>query len=135
VGQHQASRRSGLAHLGISSTARRRPRPDSGPHPRAIIEALTTAKVMTFTGKTYQGARGSIRTRSNGAATETLRLSAWQKKVNRAHTRIRAVGKRANGTLKTWKILTKLRCSPHRATRTAQAILVLHHIENPAYAG
>ncbi|HEX8631471.1 MAG TPA: IS5/IS1182 family transposase, partial [Catenuloplanes sp.] len=41
---------------------------------------------------------------------------------------------RANATLKTWKVLTRLRCSPHRATAIVQAILVLHHAENPTYA-
>jgi hypothetical protein len=40
-----------------------------------------------------------------------------------------AVGKRANATLKTLKILTKLRCCPRRATAIVQAILVLHHVE------
>jgi len=38
-------------------------------------------------------------------------------------------------TLKTWKILTKLRCSPSRTTAMVQAILVLHHVENPTYQG
>ncbi|MEU4164820.1 IS5/IS1182 family transposase, partial [Actinoplanes sp. NPDC026670] len=28
-----------------------------------------------------------------------------------------------------------LRCSPHRATPIVQAILALHHVENPAYSG
>ena len=63
------------------------------------------------------------------------KLSPWQKKVNRAHARIRSIGERANATLKTWKVLTKLRCSPHRATPIVQAILVLHHVENPTYRG
>ncbi|MEU4165127.1 IS5/IS1182 family transposase, partial [Actinoplanes sp. NPDC026670] len=27
------------------------------------------------------------------------------------------------------------RCSPHRATPIVQAILALHHVENPAYSG
>jgi hypothetical protein len=36
-------------------------------------------------------------------------------------------------TLKTWKLLTKLRCSPSRTTAIVQAILVLHHVENPIY--
>jgi hypothetical protein len=100
----------------------------------AITEALTSAKVMTFADKAYQGARGSIRTPFKRHRYRP-RLSALQKKVNRAHARIRAIGERANATLKTWKILTKLRCSPHRATPIVQAILVLHHIENPAYSG
>jgi hypothetical protein len=61
-----------------------------------------------------------------------LRLA---EEVNWAHAGIRAIGERANATLKTWKILTELRCSPHRATPIVQAILVLHHVENPAYSG
>lgn len=48
---------------------------------------------------------------------------------------IRCRGKRAVATLKTWKILTKLRCSPSRTTAIVQAILVLHHVENPTYQG
>ena len=99
-----------------------------------IIEALSRAKVMTFADKAYQGARGSIRTPVKRHRYRP-KLSAWQKKVNRAHARIRAIGERANATLKTWKVLTRLRCSPHRATPIVQAILVLHHVENPAYRG
>jgi len=37
--------------------------------------------------------------------------------------------------LKTWKILTKLRCCPRRATAIVQAILVLHHVEANRYTG
>jgi hypothetical protein len=62
-------------------------------------------------------------------------LSARQKAVNKAHARSRARGERAVATLKTWKILTKLRCSPSRATATVQATIVLHHVENPIYRG
>ncbi len=100
----------------------------------AIIAALTSAKVMTFADKAYQGARGSIRTPFKRHRYRP-KLSAWQKKANRAHARIRAIGERANATPKTWKTLTKLRCSPHRATPIVQAILVLHHVENPTYSG
>jgi hypothetical protein len=45
------------------------------------------------------------------------------------------VAKRAIATLKTWKILAKLRCCPRRATAIVQAILVLHHVEADRYAG
>ncbi|MDH6472813.1 hypothetical protein M2303_006396, partial [Micromonospora sp. H404/HB375] len=38
-------------------------------------------------------------------------------------------------TLKTWKILTKLRCCPRRATAIVQAILVLHRAETNRYTG
>jgi hypothetical protein len=99
-----------------------------------IIEALNTANVTTFADKAYQGARGSIRTPFKRHRYRT-KLSCWQKKANRAHARIRAIGERANATLKTWKVLTKLRCCPRRATAIVQAILVLHHVENPPYGG
>jgi hypothetical protein len=33
------------------------------------------------------------------------------------------------------EVLVKLRCCLRRATAIVQAILVLHHVENPAYAG
>lgn len=99
-----------------------------------IIDVLTSEKVITAADKAYQGARGSIRTPLKRHRYRP-KLSRWQKKVNRAHARIRAIGERANATLKTWKILTKLRCCPRRATPIVQAILVLHHVENPAYAG
>jgi hypothetical protein len=99
-----------------------------------IIDALTSANVMTFADKAYQGARGSIRTPFKRHRYRP-KLSRRQKAVNRAHARIRARGERANATLKTWKILTKLRCCPRRATAILQAILVLHQVENPTYRG
>jgi hypothetical protein len=99
-----------------------------------IIEALSRQNVMTFADKAYQGARGSLRTPFKRHR-HRPKLSRWQRKVNRAHARIRAIGERANATLKTFKVLTKLRCYARRATPIVQAILVLHHVENPAHAG
>lgn len=55
--------------------------------------------------------------------------------MNKDHVRIRCRGERAVATLETWKILTKLRRSPSRTTAMLQAILVLHHVENPTYQG
>jgi hypothetical protein len=63
------------------------------------------------------------------------KLSQRQKAVNKAHARIRARGERAIATLKTWKLLAKLRCCPRRATAIVQAILVLHRVETDRYAG
>jgi len=37
---------------------------------------------------------------------------------------------RANATLKTWKILTRLRCRPSRATAITKATLVLQTIHD-----
>jgi len=89
---------------------------------------------MTFADKGYQGARGSVRTPFKRHRFRP-RLSRRQKTINRGHAKIRARGERAIATLKTWKILTKLRCSPHRATAIVQAILVLHHVEANRYTG
>jgi hypothetical protein len=97
-----------------------------------IIDALSSDDVMTFADKAYQGARGSVRTPFKRHRYRP-NLSRRQKAVNRAHARIRARGERANATLKTWKILTKLRCCPRRATAIVQAILVLHHVEANRY--
>jgi hypothetical protein len=51
-----------------------------------------------------------------------------------AHAKIRARGERAIATLKTWKLLIKLRCCPRRATAIVQAILVLHRVEANRHA-
>lgn len=93
-----------------------------------LIDALASANVMTFADKAYQGAGGSVRTPFKRRR-HRPRLSHRQKTVNRHHAKIRAVGERAVATLKAWKILTKLRCCPRRATAIAQAILVLHHVQ------
>jgi hypothetical protein len=97
-----------------------------------IIAALTGADVMTFADKGYQGARGSVRTPFKRHRFRP-KLSRRQKAVNQAHAKIRARGERAIATLKTWKILVKLRCCPRRATTLVQAILVLHHVEANRY--
>ena len=62
-----------------------------------------------------------------------LRLSKQQKSVNRYRAKIRALGERAGATLKNWKLLAKLHCSPHRTTAIVQAILVLQHTEDDRY--
>jgi hypothetical protein len=89
---------------------------------------------MTFADKTCQGADGSIRTPFKRHRYRP-KLSRRKKAINRGHARIRARGERANATLKTWKILVRLRCCPRRSTAIVQAILVLHHVEANRYPG
>ncbi|CAM5269866.1 DDE Tnp4 domain-containing protein OS=Streptomyces aurantiogriseus OX=66870 GN=GCM10010251_97250 PE=4 SV=1 [Streptomyces aurantiogriseus] len=84
---------------------------------------------MTFADKAYQGARGSIRTPFKRHRYRP-KLTAWQKKVNRAHARIRAIGERANATLKTWKILTRLRCRLDGNVRDAAPLPHAEHCLN-----
>ncbi|NYF58572.1 hypothetical protein HDA35_004403 [Micromonospora purpureochromogenes] len=98
-----------------------------------IIDTLTSADVMTFAAKGYQGARGSVRTPFKRRRFRP-KLSGRQKAVNRTHARIGARGGRVIATLKTWRILTS--CAAARAaTAIVQAILVLHHVEANRYAG
>lgn len=87
---------------------------------------------MTFADMGYQGAGGSVRTPFKRRRFRP-KLSRRQKAVNRAHAKIRACGERAVATLKTWKILVKLRSCPRRATPIMQAILALHHVEANPY--
>jgi hypothetical protein len=97
-----------------------------------LIDALAAANVETLADKAYQGAGGSIRTPFKRHHPRPS-LSRRQEAVNRARAKLRALGERAVATLKTWKILAKLRCCPRRASVIVHAILVLHHIEHPPF--
>ena len=84
-----------------------------------VLDELEKAGLVTLADKGYQGSswakipyRGKNKPES-------------QKEANRAHAKLRAPGERANAQLKTWKILTKLRCCPWRAGKLAKAIHVL----------
>ncbi|MFS1305387.1 transposase family protein [Streptosporangium longisporum] len=99
-----------------------------------LIDALAGVGVKTFADKGYQGAGGTIRTPFKRHRHRPW-LSRAQRDVNRSHARIRAIGERAVATLKSWRVLTKLRCCPHRATALVQAILVLQLVEEGRYSG
>lgn len=53
-------------------------------------------------------------------------LSTGQQAVNRSHAKIRAPVEQAVATLKSWRLLRKLRCSTTRITSLVQAVLTLH---------
>lgn len=92
-----------------------------------IIAALVEAGLWAYADLAYQGASPHIvvpfRRRPR-------RLSGNQKAVNRNRARNRAPGERAVATLKTWKILTQLRCCPQQATTIIAAIRVLQTTED-----
>ncbi|GAA2644063.1 transposase family protein [Streptomyces spororaveus] len=88
-----------------------------------IIDALTKADLACWADKGYQGAGGTVRVPFRG---KHRILSTGQQAVNIAHARIRALGEQAMATLKTWRLLRKLRCSTTRITGIVQAILALH---------
>ena len=83
-----------------------------------VPDELEAAGLVTLADKGYQGstwAKIPCRGKSKPGS---------QKEANRAHAKPRAPGERANAQLKTWKILTKLRCCPWRAGKLAKAIHV-----------
>jgi DDE superfamily endonuclease len=88
-----------------------------------IIDALTEAGINCWADKGYQGAGGTVRLPYRGRWDS---LSAGQQAVNRSHTKIRALVEQAIATLKSWRLLRKLRCSTTRITSLVQAVLTLH---------
>ncbi|CUM35635.1 IS5/IS1182 family transposase [Streptomyces gardneri] len=88
-----------------------------------ILDALTDADIPCWADKAYRGASGTVSTPYWGRW-ETL--SAGQKAVNRSHAKIRALGEQAVATLKSWRLLRKLRCSTTWITKLVQAVLTLH---------
>ncbi len=99
-----------------------------------IIDALADKGVTTFADKGYQGAGGAVRTPHKRHHPRPP-LSRNQKAVNRSHAKIRALGERANATLKSWKVLARLHCCRQRASVIVAAIFVLQLIEEQRRAG
>lgn len=88
-----------------------------------IVDALAEADITCWADKGYRGAGGTVRTPCWGRW-ETL--STGQQAVNRSHAKIRALVEQAMATLKSWRLLRKLRCSTTRITCLVQAVLTLH---------
>ncbi|WP_435134558.1 IS5 family transposase [Actinacidiphila sp. bgisy144] len=88
-----------------------------------IIAALAKAGVTCWADQGYRGAAGTVRVPYWG---RWEKLSAGQKAVNRSHAKIRALVERAVATLKSWRLLRKIRCSTNRVTGLVQAVLCLH---------
>jgi hypothetical protein len=85
-----------------------------------LIRRLAATGLIVLADKGYQGAGDPLITPYKGRNKPAARKAA-----NRAHARLRGPGERANAQLKAWKILSKLRCCPHRAGHLAKAIHVL----------
>ncbi len=88
-----------------------------------IIETLTSVNLPCWADKAYRGAGGTIRVPYRG---RWENLSAGQQARNRSHAKIRALAEQAVATLKTWRLLRKLRCSTTRITDLVKAVLTLH---------
>ncbi|MGW0251973.1 transposase family protein [Nocardia goodfellowii] len=84
-----------------------------------ILHELEQAEWITLADKGYQGATALLTPYKGKNKPES------QKIANRAHSKLRGRGERANAQLKTWKVLRKLRCCPDKAGRLVKAIHVL----------
>ena len=89
-----------------------------------LVRELAASDILVLADKGYIGADLHIQTPYKGKdKPESC------KDANRSHATLRGPGERANAQLKSWKILTKLRCCPHRAGHLAKAIHVLQNRE------
>ncbi|MEV8563464.1 transposase family protein [Streptomyces sp. NPDC051917] len=88
-----------------------------------IVDAPAEANIQCWADKGYRGAGGTVRIPCWG---RWQTLSAGQKAVNQSHAKIRALVEQAIATLKSWRLLRKLRCSTTRVTSLVQAVLTLH---------
>jgi hypothetical protein len=88
-----------------------------------IIDILEEVGVECWADKGYRGADGTVRLPYWGRW-ETL--SAGQQAVDRSHARILTLVEQAMATLKTWRLVRKLRCSTTCITCLVQAVLTLH---------
>jgi hypothetical protein len=93
-----------------------------------IIRELKKVDLIVLADKGYIGAGRHIKTPYKGR-----RRPESEKAANRSHAKLRGPGERANAQLKTWKILTKLRCCPYQAGHLAKAIHVLQNRETSAW--
>jgi hypothetical protein len=87
-----------------------------------IIEALAEAGIACWADRGYRSAGGTVRLPYRGRWDS---LSTGQQAVNRSHAKIRALVEQAIATLKSWRLLRKLRCSTTRITSLVQAVLTL----------
>lgn len=89
-----------------------------------LVHELAASGLLVLADKGYAGAGPHIKTPYKGK-----NKPEPCKDANRSHTRLRGPGERANAQLKSWNILTNLRCCPHRAGHLAKAIHVLQNRE------
>src|SRR5713101_6356150 len=84
-----------------------------------VLAGLEAAGLVTLADKGYQGSAYAKIPYKGKNKPES------QKEANKAHAKLRSPGERANAQLKTWKILSKLRCCPWRAGQLSQDVTQL----------
>lgn len=86
-----------------------------------VFTSAATAGVELLADKGYQGAGPGVLTPHKGRV-----LTPKQQAHNRMVNSLRGPGERGFATLKTWRILTKVRACPERIGPLARAVLTLH---------
>jgi len=81
----------------------------------------------TLLPKIFARAELADRPQLAGLNRPSRRQPTWA--VNRSTVKARALGERSAATVKTWRILTSLRCCPRRGIPLLAAITVLQHVE------
>jgi hypothetical protein len=89
-----------------------------------LIGELARSGMLVLADKGYIGAGPHVHTPYKGR-----NKPESQRTANLSHAGLQGPGEPANAQLKTWKILTKLRCCPHRAGHLAKTIQVLQNRE------
>ncbi|MCX4673498.1 transposase family protein [Streptomyces sp. NBC_01381] len=93
----------------------------TGARAHGLVEALAEAELECWADRAHQGAGRHIRVPIRGR-----KLQRWQRRHNTTHAKIRCVGEQAMSTLKSWRVLRKIRCSTTWITDLIRAILALH---------
>lgn len=95
-----------------------------------IPDACRQAGITVLADSGYHHIANGVITpykRVGGGHITTRELNPGQRVANTALARVRAPGERGFATLKAWRILTRVRCSPHHVTALAKAIHTLEH--------
>ncbi|MGX8904736.1 transposase family protein [Streptomyces netropsis] len=93
-----------------------------------IVQTCLTRQILVLADRAYQGAGATVRTPYYGHR----ELPEHYQRFNRVHARLRAPGERAFARLKTWRILSRARCSTNRISRIVQAV---HTLLTSSYSG
>lgn len=86
----------------------------------AVIATCAEADMLVLADKGYHGAGGTVHTPYKGR-----HLTPPYRDANRSHAALRALGERGFATLKSWRIMAKVRSCPQRIGHLTAAITVL----------
>ena len=99
-----------------------------------LLDALASCPTLVLADKGYHGSPTGICTPFTASRRDpatglfaSRELSGNERAVNCAHAKLRAHGERANATLKTWRVLRRVRMSPEHTTDLVHSVTALIH--------